>query len=105
LIVNGVVIVTCSGRCRFGLLVKSIEQIQNAIAAYRPLNLEAAVADMWAAVTKTVVGLKEALATSDEGNVTAARAALAKHLGNLTLTRQFATANSFILFVVGDRGS
>jgi site-specific DNA recombinase len=72
---------------RLRMLATEIENIQQAIAGCRPVNLDIAIGKIREHVTRTIRGLKEALAISTGTNdVTRAKAALAKHIGKLVLT-------------------
>src|SRR3954452_704015 len=73
-----------SGRLRD--LEREIEQIQDAIPACRPINVEKSIAELRSLVTKTVMTLKESLANGGEGKISRAKKALSDHVGSLMLT-------------------
>jgi site-specific DNA recombinase len=67
-------------------LENDIKRIQEAIAHYRPIQVDEAVRDVRGSVIQMMLGLRESLATRTSMDVARAKAALAKHVGKLVLT-------------------
>jgi len=67
-------------------LEQEIEEIQEAISASRPINVDTSVAHLRSLVTQTVSTLMESLANRGEGDMVRAKKALSEHIGRLVLT-------------------
>ncbi len=67
-------------------LEAEIAKIQQAIAAYRPIRLDAAVEEIREHVRGSLMGLRHLLAANTDGDYARAKEAIAKHLGKLVLT-------------------
>ena len=67
-------------------LQHEINQIQDAIAACQPINLETSMADLRSLVTHAIRALKESLANAPEDDLLRAKKGLCDHIGRLILT-------------------
>ena len=66
-------------------LENEIQQIESAIADYRPIKLNVAVGEIREYITKAFLSLKQLLTTDSEIDFARAKETLAKHIGKLVL--------------------